>query len=248
MPVKKDTKNSIIKDKHKLMLREDIDDMLKNKKSLEDVKKNYLVEEYDLPKDYEEFVNSINIFKNEYIFQGMLVYEFGTMVSVDFAGNSNKEAKNISSQIHKKRCEKSTREQKNIGTLRPYSLSKFEYGEENNYKIKIFLFYSHNRNLKGYLYDFGDNYLYLLSPSLTRKYIKQNKNIKRANFIENMQVLFLETFDDLDEGVLAKVNYAKFLNRGTVILYREKETYEAARQFLAKKHGEDNMMPIEGVD
>lgn len=221
-------------------------DKISRGKSFEQIKKDYLVEEYDVPNDYEEFVNSINIFKKDYVFQGTVVYAEGTSDADNISEFFKEELGNVSGQIYKKSCEKSAREQKNIITLRPTRLSFVKKGE-NNYKIKIAFFYSHNSFLQGYLYDLPEDYLFLFNPTLTKRYLEQNKNIKKTDFVENTQVLLLEDSDDIDE-MIEKVIFARFLNRGTVILYEDEETYSVAEVLIGMKHGEERMVPIGEVD
>ena len=190
----------------------------KGLKSFEELKKDFIFEEYDYN---ENLIDELDVCRNESIFQGILVYAVGT--AKDLKKVENKLEK-ISFNIHTHRMNKYFNEKDNRGTFRAKALSLVTIGKEN-YKIKIALVFSHNKYLRGYLYDIPYDNLFILCPQLTRKFIKQNKKIKHIDEIENMQTIFINKFDDFDETILNKINKEKANKKGTVILFKDTKTY-----------------------
>lgn len=189
-----------------------------NKKSLSDLKDEFTFEEFNVPEDYVSFTENLNIFRNDSIFQGTLVYATGTAKNPEII---EKELDEINMGIYSAR----TLKKDGKGTFRPTSFSFVEKGEDN-YNIKIALVFSPNKFLRGYLYNFEDTKTFVLEPSLTRKFIKLNKSMKELDFIEDFQVIYLGENSDFTQESLDKINQAKLSKKGTVILHRDKKTFE----------------------
>jgi hypothetical protein len=209
-------------------------------KSIKDLKKDFLFEEHNVPKDYEKFVESLNIFKNDMLFQGTIVYAEGTAKNLK---KIEKKLTDINFKIYGQRILK--RDGK--GTLRPTDISFLTKGDDN-YKIKIALVFSHNKYIKSYLYNFPSDNVFVLNPMLTRKFIKQHKKLKEHDFIDDFQIIYLNSYLDFNQTILEKIEYARFLKRGTCILYRDVKTYDKFADKMNEIINEDWFGFVEGVE
>lgn len=209
-------------------------------KSLNELKKDYYFEEYDVPKDYDKFIQSINILKNDMIFQGTLIYAEGTAKNPDAI---DKKIGKINLDIYSKRILKNDGK----GTLRLVSKTYLKKGEDN-YKIKIALIFSHNKYIQSYLFALPKDYVFVLDPNLTRKFIKQNKNLKEHDFIDDFQIFYLHDIFDFDHKFLEKIEYGRFLKRGSVILYRDKLTYNKFADRMNEIFNEKFFVFVEGLE
>ena len=226
-------------------LSEDISLVLKGKKEFNDLKKDkdYLLEETIFPvmfnpeeitelgmKYYSKnnnkilesqylkitewarmFVKNVKLLKNTHLFQGTMIVAEGTTKSPKVIGQF---LDVLSSFIYVTRTPYSL---KNEGNLRPFSFNPLKKGEDN-FVIKIILVFAHNRNIKSYLYSFPNkNYSYVFYPTLTKKYLKQNSDLKPIDEKEGYKTIYLETEEDIPN---LKKNYKKtiFLSRNAELL------------------------------
>lgn len=214
----------IIKCSVKKRLSNELYLMDKGLKSFEDLKKEFIIEEYDSKEKYLQMIDKKSVSRSESIFQGILVYAVGKTHNVK---KVKKKLDNICSKLFYRELNFHVGDLSR-STYRPLSLSfvtKCNFFQKENYKIKIALVFSHNKYLRGYLYDIPEDNLFVLNPQLTRRFIKQNKKIKEYDEIENFQTIFINKFNDFNENVLNKINKEKSNNKGSVILFKEIKTY-----------------------
>ncbi len=209
----------------KLKLSDDISLICKCEKEFEDLKndKDYLMEETIFPVMFnpkeivefgrkyhyktrskilkaqylkinswtKEFVKDLKLLKNTHLFQGTMVTAEGTAKSPKAI---EKFLQVLQMNIY---SERTPYQLKQEGSARPFGFSLLKKGKDD-FVIKIILVFAHNRNLKSYLYSFPyKGHSYFFSPALTKKYLKQNKDLKPIDKREGFKTIYLETEEDI---------------------------------------------------
>ncbi|MBL7051996.1 MAG: hypothetical protein ISS01_02810 [Nanoarchaeota archaeon] len=163
------------------------------------------------------FVKDIRMLKNTHLFQGTMVTAEGTAKSPKAI---EKFLQVLQMNIY---SERTPYQLKNEGSARPFAFSLLKKGKDN-FVIKAILVFTHNRNIKSYLYQFPKS-SFMLNPTLTKKYLKQNKDLKQIDKKEGFKTIYLETEKDIPN--LKKLKKTVFLAREEGLLKKVVEKNRA---------------------
>jgi hypothetical protein len=111
-------------------------------------------------------------------------------------------------------------------SLRPTELNLIKKGNKEVLSdIRILFVFSHNNSIKSYFYS-RDDWIHILRPKLSLKFLKQHRNLKREDFIEGIRIFYVDSIDEIDEGFRRKIEKCSELNEPICILCKDNKTFD----------------------
>ncbi|MCF7860947.1 hypothetical protein K9M79_01785 [Candidatus Woesearchaeota archaeon] len=159
-------------------------------------------------------INNIGLYRNEYIYQGCLVVGKGPKQMNDLLCKIS-QAVHISNKDFPKNTFRATHYYKKA---------------QDPASVTLHFIFSHNRFIKSYFYA-RDDWIHILTPKLTTKFIKQNKDIKREDWRDGVRIFYLEESDEIDEKFKRKLKKESKGCYPIAILVKWKRTYERIKEF-----------------
>ncbi|MFP4402191.1 MAG: hypothetical protein ACLFPL_03070 [Candidatus Nanoarchaeia archaeon] len=177
-----------------------------------------------LSNDVKEYLNSmtkhISFFRNSHLYQGTLLTISGITTNFEKLESSSKQLL-LNLIVARDDIIISNPPLLN----RPALINTCERGGIDDITIKLHFIYSTNKSIKSYMYNAVDS-IQVISPELTTKFVKNNRDVKRDEVREEVQVLYVDSVDELNKEFIHNVDKYSILSRPIVILCRTQEVYE----------------------
>jgi hypothetical protein len=152
----------------------------------------------------KELIKPVNFFMNDYLYQGCIVYCKGTTKSIKQKEILEEILKIINFSIYHGRSDIKSKKGY-LESLRPTNLNLIEISNKLNLDIRLLFVFSTNKCIKSYFFS-RDDWIHIIEPKLTTKYLKQNKHIKREDYDKGFRIFFIESIDEINKAFINKLN------------------------------------------
>jgi len=153
-------------------------------------------------KEIRELIKKVGFSKNDYIYQGCLIYVKGKVKDIEKWDHI---ASTINFAVYHGREDLKPSDSNFPYSLRPSTLTKLEQGDLNFPEtIKLLFVFSHNSKIKGYFYA-RDDWIHIMDEKMSLKFLKQNKNLNYEDEIDNTKIFYIQEIDDITDEFKKKV-------------------------------------------
>jgi hypothetical protein len=184
------------------LIMEKINPIIKDKINITDEKESLaeIIDPY-----IKEIIKEIKFFMNDYLYQGCIIYSKGTVRSKQEKELWDTIMTIIDSAIYNGREDiKMYPEDTFPASLRPTDLKIIKIGEKDDIDIRLLFVSSHNNFIKSYLYSRTD-WIHVINPKLSLKYLKQNRDLKHEDLREGVKILYIDHEEEIDEEFRRKL-------------------------------------------
>jgi hypothetical protein len=198
------------------ILKEEIIKLISDEKTKEFDKINETIKSFIRQK-----IKKVNFFMNDFLYQGCLIYCKGKtydediwtqiLTTINFSVYHGREdVKTISNSV---------------ASLRPTNLNLISKGKKDELDIRLIFVFSHNKYIKSYFYS-REDWIHLMCPKLSIKYLKQNKDMKRDDWDDGIKTFFIDSLEEIDSSFIEKLKEYDECNYPITILCKGKEVFK----------------------
>jgi hypothetical protein len=173
-------------------------------------------------------IKEIQFFMNDYLYQGCIILGRGKTQDEKLWERILIKAVNLSGIYYGR---EDIKVDKFPASLRPCSINLIKKGKFNeDPKITLHFVASHNRLMKSYFYD-REDWIHIISPKLSIKFLKQNKDLKREDWKDGIKVFYFDDPEEIDEKFKIRLKKETKQTHPIAVLIKGKDTFMRIKEF-----------------